>query len=230
MKKTGIDLRTGTAVVKITEADHSTLAHFSDGSVQPFGLMVWSVGLAKVNFVKHCELPMNKQGRIIVDEYLRVQGVGGGRIFALGDCSSVEAKPLPPIASVAEQQGTYLTDCFNEHYKNFDVTDATQELPLPGAVAAPIGLPFPRSLYPRSATFRFYSVGAMASFGFGDGVVDLTHADVTKGFFSARIRGFMAMLVWRYGYLSKQLSWTNMILVPMYWWKSFLFGRDISRF
>ena len=29
-------------------------------------------------------------------------------------------------------------------------------------------------------------------------------------------------------YLSKQLSWTNMMLVPMYWFKSMVFGRDIG--
>eukprot|EP00965_Chrysotila_dentata_P157493 5202975-Pleurochrysis_carterae.AAC.4 len=39
-----------------------------------------------------------------------------------------------------------------------------------------------------------------------------------------------AMFMWRGGYLSKQLSWTNMILVPMFWMKSMVFGRDISRF
>ena len=50
----------------------------------------------------------------MVDEYLRVPG-GGGRVFALGDCAANEATPLPPLASVAEQQGQYLADCFNEH-------------------------------------------------------------------------------------------------------------------
>ena len=35
---------------------------------------------------------------------------------------------------------------------------------------------------------------------------------------------------WRGAYLSKQVSVTNMILIPMYWFKALLFGRDISRF
>jgi NADH dehydrogenase/NADH:ubiquinone reductase (non-electrogenic) len=30
--------------------------------------------------------------------------------------------------------------------------------------------------------------------------------------------------------IAPQLSWSNMMLVPMYWFKSLVFGRDISRF
>ena len=100
----------------------------------------------------------------------------------------------------------------------------------------------------------------MASMGFGGGVVDLSKADVVgkaglpnatacictctctctmPACLTSRIHpptagptftGFLAMLAWRGGYLSKQLSWTNMMLVPMYWFKSAVFGRDISRF
>ena len=44
------------------------------------------------------------------------------------------------------------------------------------------------------------------------------------------ITGFVAMLMWRGGYLSKQLSWANMMLIPMFWFKSLVFGRDVSRF
>lgn len=43
-------------------------------------------------------------------------------------------------------------------------------------------------------------------------------------------RGFVAFLVWRSAYLTKLLSIQNMVLAPMYWFKSAVFGRDISRF
>ena len=42
--------------------------------------------------------------------------------------------------------------------------------------------------------------------------------------------GVVAFLSWRMAYFSKQVSIQNMILIPMYWFKSWAFGRDISRF
>ena len=44
------------------------------------------------------------------------------------------------------------------------------------------------------------------------------------------VTGVTAFASWRGAYLSKQVSVTNMILIPMYWFKALLFGRDISRF
>ena len=62
LKAKGIDVRTGTAVTKVEERGggssysysnepHSTVAVFSDQSEHPFGMMVWSAGLAPVNLV-----------------------------------------------------------------------------------------------------------------------------------------------------------------------------------
>ena len=44
------------------------------------------------------------------------------------------------------------------------------------------------------------------------------------------ISGLMASLAWNGVYFTKQYSYTNMILNPMFKLKAFLFGRDISRF
>ena len=58
----------------------------------------------------------------------------------------------------------------------------------------------------------------------------LTHARASARHAGPTFTGFLAMLAWRGGYLSKQLSWSNMMLIPMYWFKAAVFGRDISRF
>ena len=236
LKKRGINVLTSTAVTRVEEhgesdvdPHHTTSAHLADGTELPFGMMVWSAGLAPVKFTVGADgLPKGPGGRIEIDEYLRVPGLKG-RVFALGDCAGT----LPPLASVAEQQGRYISDCFNEHYKHFDPSSA-EELPLPGEVAASVGLPFPRRLYPRSASFSYLSVGGMASMGVWGGVVDTTNMAVVPGAVKQvtprAVSGFAAMLTWKFGYLSKQISWTNMILVPMFWFKSAVFGRDISRF
>ena len=202
-----IDVRTHTAVTRVEETHdecgtHTTIAHLGDGSKLPFGTMVWSAGLAPVKFTQNCGLPTHaRTKRILVDEFLRVEGLRG-RVFALGDC----AGGLPPLASVAEQQGQYLADCFNTHYATFDPS-SDADLPPPGQVPAPVGLPFPRFLFAKSATFRYISVGAMASMGLSGGVVDMTKADVVGGGGST-FTGFAAMLAWKGGYLSKQVAST----------------------
>jgi NADH dehydrogenase FAD-containing subunit len=43
-------------------------------------------------------------------------------------------------------------------------------------------------------------------------------------------KGFFTFLFWRSAYLTKLVSVRNKILVPMYWFKTLLFGRDISSF
>ena len=50
------------------------------------------------------------------------------------------------------------------------------------------------------------------------------------GSYVTQLTGWAAFVTWRAAYLSKQLSWSNMMLVPMFWFKSMVFGRDVSRF
>jgi NADH dehydrogenase FAD-containing subunit len=47
---------------------------------------------------------------------------------------------------------------------------------------------------------------------------------------NSKLSGRAAYFVWSSTYLTKQLSLQNMILIPMYWFKAMIFGRDISRF
>lgn len=249
LKKRGIEVRTGTAVVGIEDRGNKseggeqpmdwtdskiktgsmTVAVLGDGSELEFGMMVWSAGLAPIRFIQEMDCQKNRGGKLAIDEYLRVPGLKG-RVFGLGDCASLDSHPLPPLASVAEQQGQYLSDCFNESYHSFDHT-SDAELPEPAPVYAPVQLPFPRRLYAKSATFRYLSVGSMASMGRGGAVMDMSHADVmkTKGG-GPTLKGLMAFLTWRGVYLSKQLSWSNVFMIPMFWLKVRIFGRDVSRF
>lgn len=251
----GVDVRLSTAVTGVhvkhfppTDKDRAneekegrsyTVASFNDGSELPFGMMVWSAGLAPVKFVEESKLPLSK-GRIEVDDYLRVPGEKG-RIFAFGDCSIIEGESgqgLPPTASVAEQQAYYLSDAFNKHYYKFDPCHEKNKdtvLPLPGPVVPALlpygGFPFDKIngwLTTPSPTFSYMNRGNMAGMGFGGGVSDLTKSDLPLP--NVPVSGFAAFLMWRSVYLTKQLSYTNMILIPMYWFKQLVFGRDISRF
>lgn len=52
-------------------------------------------------------------------------------------------------------------------------------------------------------------------------------ADLSGGF---KWKGTAAWVFWRSAYWTNNVSIRNKILIPMYWFKSWLFGRDISRF
>lgn len=78
LEKKHMDVRTDTAVVAIKEGPHpkedfdQTVAKLGDGTVLPFGMLVWSAGLAPVKFAESCGLPAHERnGRILIDQYLR---------------------------------------------------------------------------------------------------------------------------------------------------------------
>lgn len=229
LRRRSVDLRVGIAVQSVDPpaADGgSGSANLSDGSRLNFGLMVWSAGLAPVNFVQDAGFQMIR-GRILVDEYLRVPDKT--RIFAAGDCAVQPDNYLPPTASVAEQHAAYLAACFNDSYANLP-PDAPLPVPKPVPPAAMPTIylePLDKLLFNHTSHFRYVERGSMASMGMWRGIADLSKTNVPGG---PRISGFAAFLAWRGAYLSKQLSLANMILIPMFWFKSWLFGRDISRF
>lgn len=69
--------------------------------------------------------------------------------------------------------------------------------------------------------FRYRPYGMLAYVGGGKALADL---ETVKG------RGFAAWLFWRSVYITRLVSVKNKILVIFDWVKTFLFGRDISRF
>lgn len=51
-----------------------------------------------------------------------------------------------------------------------------------------------------------------------------------ESFDAPPVKGILAFLLWRAAYWTKQVSTVNKLMIPMYWFKSMIFGRDISRF
>ncbi len=212
---------------------------------------VWSAGLAPIKFVESSSLEKGKGGRIVVDEYLRA----ADRVFALGDCAASREDPLPPTAVAAEQQGAYLAKCFNTTYYK---AGADGPMPAKPDPVRPSAMPFDfleplDGLWEASSEFRYVERGKMASMGMWGGVADMTKSEITP--VGGTLTGVTAFASWRGAYLSKQVSVQNMILIPMcapsvldarrwraverfrdgvaprrFWFKSWLFGRDISRF
>jgi NADH dehydrogenase FAD-containing subunit len=181
-------------------------ASLSDGTNLEFGTMVWSAGVAPQEFTQSLQdkLEINpRTKRIVVDDYLRVKGYEGS-IWACGDAAvNKEGLAFPQLAQVARQQGMYLARVMNG-----DQGEVEKE-------------------------FNFFSLGSMAYMGDMKGIYDGTSfgepgkKDNPK---VPKITGLMALLMWRFAYWGRQTSLVNKMLIPMHWFKSFIFGRDISRF
>ena len=109
-----ISILTGAPVVRVDER----VIHLEDGSALPYGLLLWSTGNGPTSFVTSSGLPDNnaqkgqaglptdQHSRILIDQFFKVKGYDN--IYAVGDCSVIEASPLPGTSQVAQQQGKYL--------------------------------------------------------------------------------------------------------------------------
>lgn len=202
-----INVKLGCSVTGIEEYTDETFrfpakrAVLGDGTKLPFGTFIWSAGLAPVKFTDNLDLPKAPNGRILVDEFLRVKGHEDS-IWALGDAAICETEPQPQLAQVARQQAIYLSKVFRGEQK------ADQE------------------------KFKFFNLGSMASVGEMKGIYDGSNVGV-KGdteISVPKISGFLALLMWRFAYWGRQTSIQNKFLIPMHWFKTLIFGRDISRF
>jgi NADH dehydrogenase FAD-containing subunit len=213
--KREIDIRLGVAVIGVEDFNgdgykfRAKRAMLSDGGSIEFGTMVWSAGLAPRTFTDQLpeSIPRHpRTKRILVDDYLRVKGHEGS-IWAIGDAALNETGvPIPQLAQVARQQGIYLAKVFNGKQKE------------------------------DQKPFEFFSLGSMAFMGELKGIYDSSSMGRPKNPNDPNhkkppaITGFAALLLWRFAYWGRQVSWVNKVLIPVYWMKSFFFGRDISRF
>lgn len=100
----GIEVRTGAKV----QAIEPNAILLQGGERIDCGLILWAAGNAAVPFVKNLGVPVDRRGRIAVDDFLRV--TGREDVYAMGDCAVVGEPPLPATAQVAQQQGKYLAD------------------------------------------------------------------------------------------------------------------------
>ncbi|KKY26528.1 putative external nadh-ubiquinone oxidoreductase mitochondrial precursor [Diplodia seriata] len=73
-----------------------------------------------------------------------------------------------------------------------------------------------------SQSFTWKNMGVMAYIGNWRAVMQ------TGG--GGNISGRAAWLIWRGAYLTKAVSWRNKVLIPVYWFINWVFGRDVSRF
>jgi NADH dehydrogenase len=107
LRKRGVEIRLSTTLEAV-DADAATL---SDGERIPSDTVVWTAGVRASPSVQALGLPLDEQGRVVVDGVLRVEG--RENVWALGDCARVPnlqtpGRPDPPTAQHALRQARRL--------------------------------------------------------------------------------------------------------------------------
>ncbi len=104
LEQRGVKLRFGTGVVEVGPG-HVTL---SDGTRIPTRVVIWAGGLKAAPLASALGVAPGHGGRIDVQSDLTVPGFPN--VYALGDLANItdsDGKPLPQLASVAEQCGKW---------------------------------------------------------------------------------------------------------------------------
>lgn len=106
----GVDVRLGTAVTQVS-AHGVTLGN--EFLAAPH--IIWAAGNRASPLLSTLDVPLDRQGRAIVNADLTVPG--DPFVFVLGDaahCMDAQGKPLPAIAPVAIQQGHYVAELIKQ--------------------------------------------------------------------------------------------------------------------
>ncbi|KAK7319601.1 hypothetical protein RJT34_04324 [Clitoria ternatea] len=102
-RRDGIDVKTGSMVVKVSEKEISTKEMKNGGEIKtiPYGMAVWSTGIGTRPFIKDFMSQIGQINRraIATDEWLRVEATSN--VYALGDCATInQRKVMEDIAVI----------------------------------------------------------------------------------------------------------------------------------
>jgi NADH dehydrogenase len=199
----GIEVRTATTLLELT----ARTATLSDGETIATRTVVWTAGVKPSPVIARLGLPLDGDGRVVVDRTLRVDerslpapraDAGAGRaaqVWAIGDCAAVPdasrpGQPCPPTAQHAIRQGRLVA-------RNVAST-------LAGGGARP---------------FRYRTKGVVAELGSRQAVA------ITLGI---RWRGMPAWLIARTYHLLLMPGLGRRLRLLVDWNVALVFGRDAS--
>ncbi len=201
----GIEVRTDTMLREVT----ATGATLSDDETIPARTVVWTAGVKPSPVVGRLGLPLDREGRLVVDRTMAVdaghlagtgagpggRAAGDGRVWAIGDCAAVPdasrpGRAYPPTAQHAVRQGRLVA-------RNVAAT-------LAGGRARP---------------FSYCTKGIVAELGHNQAVA------LTLGI---RWRGLPAWLIARTYHLLLMPGLGRRLRLLVDWNVALLFGRDPS--
>lgn len=160
LEKMGVKVLTSTRVTDIDEH----CVHLHDKVIETHNV-IWAAGNEAAPVLKTLGVPLDRQGRVIVEPDLSLQG--HPEVFVIGDAAYAtdeEGNPYPGIAPVAIQQGKF--------------------------VAEAIAMKIPPDQRPR---FHYFDKGTMATIGKAKAVAMIGKVSFS-GFFAWLAWGFIHML------------------------------------
>jgi NADH dehydrogenase len=197
----GIEVRTATTLAELS----ARAATLSDGSTIPARTFVWTAGVKPSPVIARLGLPLDREGRVVVDRTMQVDDAAlpashakaGTRVWAIGDCAAVPdasrpGQPCPPTAQHAIRQGRLVA-------RNVAATLAGA-----GADVRP---------------FRYRTKGVVAELGSRQAVA------IT---FGIRWRGMPAWLIARTYHLLLMPGLGRRLRLLVDWNVALVFGRDTS--
>lgn len=104
LKEHGVEVRLGAAVKEVSSSD----VLLADGTRVLTHTVIWAGGLKAASLTGHLGVKLGHGGRIDVQPDFSIKGFPG--VYAIGDLANIsgpDGKPLPQLASVAQQAGRY---------------------------------------------------------------------------------------------------------------------------
>jgi NADH:ubiquinone reductase (non-electrogenic) len=100
-QRDGIELKTGSMVVKVSDTEISTKERSGEISSMPYGMVVWSTGIATRPLIMDFMKQIGQANRRVLatDEWLRVEGCEN--VYAMGDCATInQRKVMEDISAI----------------------------------------------------------------------------------------------------------------------------------
>lgn len=100
-RRDGIELKTGSMVVKVSDKEISAKERSGEISSMPYGMILWSTGIGTrpviMEFMK--QIGQTNRRVLATDEWLRVEGCDS--VYALGDCATInQRKVMEDISAI----------------------------------------------------------------------------------------------------------------------------------
>jgi NADH dehydrogenase len=195
LEKMGVEIRTSCRVEAIDENGVQV-----NGERLEAATVIWAAGVRATPIASWLGLApseIDRSGRVRVDGHLEVPGYSG--VFIAGDAAFFEqdGAPLPGVAPVAMQQGSYLGTLI---FQRLAVSLRENGEPL---------TEFPK--------FRYLNKGNLATVGRKFAIADLG---------SLRFKGLVGWLLWLFVHVLALIGFRNRLVVLMEWaWAYFTLER-----
>jgi NADH:ubiquinone reductase (H+-translocating) len=196
--KLGVEVRTEVAVEDIN-ADGVVIA----GEPLAAKTVIWTAGVAASLAGQWLGAETDRAGRVKVQSDMSVPGYPN--VFVIGDtaCATQAGKPLPGVAQVAMQEGTYVASVITRRLESGDIGNAHAD-----------GSTVFRSTY---APFHYHDKGNLATVGRSFGIVDIGRV---------QFGGFIAWVTWLAVHILFLIGFRNRFLVMFQWaWAYLTFQR-----